>query len=478
MIFEVEGVKLDYFRIIPDNFFSLLASKNKRTYLALIIQAFKVYESGSILGIEKKIVCDELVNYLDTNTCKYEVEDADDEEANANSNRDLANYVLRRMEECGWIDVDVTNDYEEILNFSDAGITICEAILSMSSVYYEEGSGDYAAKDEYQGYIYTIYSLLYNPENLEYSVTMQEIYRNTKLLLRAIRKLDSRIKEYISSVFTNTDVKELMENLVMYRQDFVESGYAKLKMSDNINRYRLRIVTKLEDYQNSEEIMQAITMAYKKMDPTEALLRANRDIDEIIDVFNSLDSLISMIDEKSKNYINATIAKIKFLVSEDDNVIGKLNRILKYIKDENQTDHIERALKQVNQFIKLESRRSISENSLYYPRGSYKRNFNLLLDDTRLQGFDIETDFFNAYQAPYREDVIKEYLENKMFDNKLVGGDLLPYAADANETMLIIYVILYALENEERYEVIVLDNKIRNQYLVMRDFMIRRKGEK
>ena len=44
---------MDLFDMVPDNFFSLLSSKNKRLYLAAILQTFKVYETGSILGIDK-----------------------------------------------------------------------------------------------------------------------------------------------------------------------------------------------------------------------------------------------------------------------------------------------------------------------------------------------------------------------------------------------------------------------------------------
>lgn len=120
---------MDFFDIVPDNFFSLLSSKNRRIYLACILQSFKTYEMGSILGIEKKVVVDDLVYFLDTSTYLYDVEDEEDEEADPKSKRELANYILRRMEECGWIYVDVSNDYEEILNFTDTAITLCEALM-------------------------------------------------------------------------------------------------------------------------------------------------------------------------------------------------------------------------------------------------------------------------------------------------------------------------------------------------------------
>ena len=154
------------------------------------------------------------------------------------------------------------------------------------------------------------------------------------------------------------EVKDLMENLVSYRENFVEQGYAKLKMSDNINRYRLRIVSRLEEYETSELILTAIGTNFPKVPEEKRMMMAIRNIDEIIDVFNSLDGLITEIDEKSKTYVNSTIARIKFLVSEDDNIIGKLNGLLKYVRKSNKEGHIDKAISQINGLYKLKNNRA------------------------------------------------------------------------------------------------------------------------
>ena len=201
---------MDLFDMVQDNFFSLLSSKNKRIYLASILQVFKVYETGTILGIEKKIVVDDLTYFLDSNSqYLYDIEDEEDEEANPQSKRELANYILRRMEECGWIYVDVTNDYIEILNFTDVAITICEALLNaypQIDLMDSELPDDYVDPTQYQGYIYSIYTLLNQQDNIDYALTFSLVFSNTRQLIRAIRRLDARIKEYITSVVDNTEI--------------------------------------------------------------------------------------------------------------------------------------------------------------------------------------------------------------------------------------------------------------------------------
>ena len=88
---------MELFKVIPDNFFSLLSSKNKALYVGCIVEAFKIYEEGSILGIDKKIVVEVLTDYLDKQNEEL-VEMELDEDEDKPSTRDKANFVLRRME--------------------------------------------------------------------------------------------------------------------------------------------------------------------------------------------------------------------------------------------------------------------------------------------------------------------------------------------------------------------------------------------
>ena len=462
---------MDFFGMIPDNFFSLLASKNKRIYLACIIQSFKTYETGSILGIEKKIIVDDLVNFLDNSSL------LNDEESNPQSKRELANYILRRMEECGWIYIDVTNDYEEILNFSDMAIIISEALINAYPTYsetYDENEPYEIHANEYQGYIFTIYSLLTNPENVDYAMTFDLIYNYTKQLIRALRRLDSRLKEYINSVVETAEIKELMERLMTFKTEIYDRSYLKMKTSDNINRYRLTIVSKLEELAANEFAMSMIINDYKRRYSSIELAtaKANKAIDEIIDVFNSIDSFVLEIDNKNRTYINSTIGKIKFLLSEDDNIIGKLNRILKHIKDSNEKGRIEKAMKLTDSLYNFNQVKIFSGgNSLYAPRGSYTRNYNQMLDIA--SELDLPENFFEQFKTTYNEIEIANYLDANMLDNKLQASDLINYNSDNLTVLMTVYCLMFAANHE--YEITILEKNIEHKRYRLKDFLIERR---
>ena len=474
-----EWKNMDFFDIVPDNFFSLLASKNKKIYLASILQVFKVYETGTILGIDKKIIVDDLVYFLESHSkYLYDVEDLEDEESNPKNKRELANYILRRMEECGWIYVDVNNDYEEILNFSDFAITFCEAVLNAyPQVEYSDGDypEDFVNPSEYHGYIYSIYTLLNQTDNVDYALTFSLVFSNTKMLIRAIRRLDARMKEYLGSVIDNTEIKDLMERLITYKNDVYDASYAKLKVSDNIDRYRLTILTKLEEMQNDEVILRQVSKNYLAVTktPEDAILKAIRNIDEVIDAFNAIEDFIVELDNKNRNYINSTIGKIKFLLSEDDNVIGKINRILKYVKDSNKEGKVDKAMRLVDSLYTLPSHKVYSaEGSLYTPRGNYQRGDSQILDEVGLGEFKLDDSFMEQFKSSYNEEEILNFLDSNIHDGVFVASSILNENTPKSQFMMVLYSIILAVEKS--YYVEIKDNLVDAGGFVVKDFIIKK----
>ena len=128
---------MEIFKIIPETFFNLLSGKNRSLYLETVFEVFKAYEQGFILGMDKGLAQQVIVDFLDVHpellSSEVEGEETEDEEeVQEESTRDRANHILRRLEECEWIDIDVNNDYQEILNFRDYAITIIEALKTIT----------------------------------------------------------------------------------------------------------------------------------------------------------------------------------------------------------------------------------------------------------------------------------------------------------------------------------------------------------
>lgn len=479
---------MELFDIIPENFFSILSSKNRRLYTACAMQAFAIYETGSILGVDRKLIADELTLYLENHDNLYELdaEEFGDGLEEPENLRETANLVIRRLEECGWIYIDLTPDYTEILNFTDVAITMIEALQeicpqTITYDYYNEDD-DYATPtftaivdpNEYKGYIYTIYSLLTN-QDLDYPLMISEVYKNTKMLIRSLRKMDSRIKDYINSVVETSEIKDLMSKLMEYNDEIYEPTYTKLKTADNINKYRLKIVTSLEEIASNRVAMEQIAedYMYRFRNKNLAIEKANRDLDEMVDIFNELDQYISGIDEKNKNYINSTIGKVKFLLTEEDNVIGKLNGILKFIKAENKIGKVDRAMTKVNQVVNLPSVKGFAESSLYTPRGRYQRGDFSSIDLDRFDFEALDASVLQGFRSKYDPAYMRDYILRRLDEhNSLQAKDLIVENTTFDEALMCIYVLIFASENG--YKIEKMPDIIQNDYFKMANFKITR----
>lgn len=459
---------MDIFKIIPQNFFSLLNSKNQNIYIRCIFAVYKAYEQGSILGMDKSIAQQAIIDELDTISEDVNIDDIDE----STNNRDKANSILRRMEECEWIDIDVNNDYIEIINFRDYAITIIQALKNISQdTFY--GYDD--ETHEFRGYIFTVYSLLQN-EHPEYAMVIDQVYRNTIAFVREIRKLDSRLKYYIKSIIDNSEIKDLIGLLVNYKVELVDQAYSRLKTSDNVNKYKLFIIKKLEEYQQNPVVMEIISREYlvaANNNPELAKVRANKKIDDMIDIYNSLEYIIDEIDRKNKVYVNSTIAKIKFLLNDDQNIIGKLNSILRYTADNIKKYKTDQALKTIAPLITIKTHNVINNNSLYTPRGAYSHtDAQYLLENDITPSNALQEAFYKEFETNYSEEVIKKYLQAMFKQQSIIkASDLVKEDISDETIMRLLYILVYA-DGELNYYIRPLDTQIHHKRFKLNDFQI------
>lgn len=459
---------MDIFKIIPQNFFSLLNSKNQNIYIRCIFAVYKAYEQGSILGMDKSIAQQAIIDELDTISEDVNIDDIDE----STNNRDKANSILRRMEECEWIDIDVNNDYIEIINFRDYAITIIQALKNISQdTFY--GYDD--ETHEFRGYIFTVYSLLQN-EHPEYAMVIDQVYRNTIAFVREIRKLDSRLKYYIKSIIDNSEIKDLIGLLVNYKVELVDQAYSRLKTSDNVNKYKLFIIKKLEEYQQNPVVIDIISREYlvaANNNPELAKVRANKKIDDMIDIYNSLEYIIDEIDRKNKVYVNSTIAKIKFLLNDDQNIIGKLNSILRYTADNIKKYKTDQALKTIAPLITIKTHNVINNNSLYTPRGAYSHtDAQYLLENDITPSNALQEAFYKEFETNYSEEVIKKYLQAMFKQQSIIkASDLVKEDISDETIMRLLYILVYA-DGELNYYIRPLDTQIHHKRFKLNDFQI------
>lgn len=210
------------FHVIPDNFFVPLSSPNRIVYWECISRLFSIMEHQLSFGVEREILVDELEFYFNQENAAQLVE----EEFQANDSRSRANGILRRLEHYGWIEIETDKSYVQRVNFKEYAVRVIKTLLDIAD----------GKQIEYQGYIYTIYSLVKGPMDKPGIVLMQ-IWENTDLLITGLKNLNSSIKHYIDELTRHSTVAEIMDALFNdYITNIVDKAYHRLLTSDNVSK--------------------------------------------------------------------------------------------------------------------------------------------------------------------------------------------------------------------------------------------------
>ena len=314
------------FQQIPQNFFLPLAGPNKMLYWECIYKLYNVMNHQLSFGVFKELVIDELQFLFETLQESLEVEGEV-----LKSSRDKATYTYRKLLEYGWLAKEETNNYEERIHFQDYAIEIVKTLQHIAE----------HDKMEYQGYVYTIYTLIRSQgdEMMGKGIVLNQIYENTHQLITGLKSLNANIKKYIDQLTHYESVAELMKVLFEdYRKNIVDKAYHRLKTSDNVSKYRPSIIEGLENFLGDESF---IEVAAKEMgeikgikDEQQAKEQVIEMIRDIREAFSSLDEIIEEIDSKNSSYQRAAINRAKFLLSYGEDISGQIKEILIRISSE------------------------------------------------------------------------------------------------------------------------------------------------
>lgn len=473
---------MDFNKILPDNFFNLFQSKHRDLYIESLIRIYNKYEIGSILGMQKEEARDIIETLLDER--KIGLDDFKEENPGEEipSYRELANYFLRRFETTGWISIDVTNDYLEILNFNDYSVSMVLAFTEIQkaanySLFADNFTLD-PSEQAFRGYIFTIYSLL-NSKTFDYGLLLNQVYRNTINFVREIRKVDHKLKEFISLIDSKEEIKDLVALLSEYKDEVMDKAYIKLKTFDNISKYKVDIIKKLENMQEDPEIMSIIVNDYLFIadnDTANAAFMANKQINDCIDIYNSLEAIMDEIDKKNRDYISQTLAKVKYLLNDSTDVAGELNAIIKHYTRKVKKQQTESGFNEIAKLFTFNSLKSINSGSLSTPRGVYEKTENNKISKEYIDFTGFTDDFLKMFKVAFSTEDIKELLDSSIEKGKEKEmKEFIPYEATRNDVLKVIYMVIYA-QGIDEYEIIPERSYTELKDYIIKDFTIRRRN--
>lgn len=371
---------MELYNIIPENLFSVLASKNKNLYvkaLFVVLDAFKMH---------LKISKDELVSMI-SSKLDDEIMAADfSEEELLENERTISgksHFLVRKLKSVGWILVETESDFKEYVTVPGFSYRIIQLLYDIANV----------SESENFAYVYSTYSSLKiandTRDPYEMITALNDGSEKTEKLVESLKSVYHSITYYNQLLIDTLNVNNVLRShYEIYQEEIVSRILRPLKIKDSVPKYKIPIQLILKSWlvdNNALELMVGyLTSNQNDMNPDDCRVQVLSKIHYIIDTYENLDrEFISVIDRRNRQYTKATTQKIDYLINSDQSVKGNLISLLKMLSDENIS---QKAYEKLSDSFELYELSYLNEESMYERKKATKRSRNseLIMTDESL----------------------------------------------------------------------------------------------
>lgn len=341
---------------MPANFFSPLSSPNRVHYAALLSLFYRSFQE-SAHGVERGALVTGMAEYIALHRAQIrddeafageesagntgDTDEADTDaaadasadalvaagggqggtEASAEPARTLASRMLKALARAGWLSIEALPDFTRAVNMQPWAKPFLEALAKV-----EEG-----LKTEYESHVVAVYSLLCGDaagENGHYAVL--NAHASTVALGDSLKVLSQSIKEHYErlSSFSGGDIPEILHlHYDVYADDVLDGAYRRLKTSDNLSRYRPRILRRVAEFLTDGDWLAASALKYSRTarcPVDEARRRLVTMLDEIRDILRSIDPLLEDIDRRNMMYAKASFERVRTMLEPESSLVGRI----------------------------------------------------------------------------------------------------------------------------------------------------------
>ncbi len=401
---------MNLFDKIPENFFSILVSRNKNIYIDALFVLREAFKQE--MSISKENIISRLINNLEE---EFNVEDfSEDEnvdELKDNNVSSKAYFLLRKLKWAGWIEFEMQRDsFEENIILPDYSIKFLDLLYS---IVQEE-------QVEYNSYVFATYSSLklasieknetYNAINTAYSNTMQLI-NELKSLYNSLGRFHRRMSNQDN---INDIIKEHFFEYKEYSDEMIFPRFTR----DSIPRYKAPIRDMLNNILADAELLNStINVAMKNKKYTSKEDAENDILNKIrtvIEIYENIDFTMNQIETKNTDYVRASVQRIQYLLTSDKELKGKLVNILRNSKKES-------VLEKMEQEVKLLKQEYIAKDSTYF-RSSNNKKQGKPLAINKEKPIDSKAfyEFAKSLEKLYSNKRINEFMEANFKDKPFI----------------------------------------------------------
>lgn len=318
---------MSIYEVIPENFFSLLSSKNRELYVLALFVVKKCHQQH--LRMDKNELVNMLINNLEDKMYHIEMEDGD-EIIDTSNLRGYANFLIRKLMQTKWLEKEYGDGFQEFIIVPDYSIRIIDVLFEIAE----------NRPREYDRYAFLTYSVLKtaNIENESYFRALAEAHKYTFALKASLHSLHDNIGRYFQIVQKQNEIPRILEeHFDKYLEIIINKVYNPLKTTDSVHRYKERILQVLKSWQEKRRILTQLSedllQDRPNTDPKDAMSEVVAMIRDIITCYDDISLLLREIDKKNRLFTRASMERAHYLLNTDKDIKGKIVDILKNLPD-------------------------------------------------------------------------------------------------------------------------------------------------
>lgn len=463
---------MNLFEIIPEKYFSIFTSKNRVIFAEALLTLIDMLESDeSIINKNDflKALKDKDKTALEEFDITSEEDFVSDETVITDSLATKASFVLRRLEECGWISLAMDQEkFEETIILPPYTIITLKAFKDIIS---DEES-------PYLSLVHATYSELKledeEQDDLMY-VTLLKCYENTKKLKVELITLFNSIRIFqnkLGKMFETNDI--LKDFFDVYKTKVNDRYYHPLKTFDSVVKFKRPIIQILEKWLTNKEIRQKLIQQavynskFVKREDIERDIITK--INYITDTYSNINEIISRIDKENSNYTKSSTNKILYLNNSDKTIKGHLENIIKsYAKNYSSPRTASKIISKMQDAVYLYDQGFIDPESITFPINRKLREDSepLQIVDFDMINDELMRDFLESTKNIYTDEKIFTFMESCFGNSNSLPIEEMPL--DNMEAFICLIFATVKKDDENCfYEVELIDDKkiINNNFLV------------
>lgn len=462
------------FNRIPATFFSVLASPNRQLYWAALTLLHQELEYSLTLPLDDYRSA--LAFKLEDLEFSAEPDLTDEDQTLFRQPNGKANLIINRLLRAGWLDKEYREGtFVEIIAPRDYADKMIRLLLELEQF---EGK-------EYNSLVYSTYTAL----TQAYAERSEHLYealltakRNTSELLRDLKSLYHNIRYYHQLVGQAPDVNGLLHDYYDEYKKLLDRIYHPIKTMDSIYHYRDPILDILSALRVDDELQTLLLIRAQKMQEgtsPEALRETLlADLNYLTSSYQSIDDILYEIDRKHRAYTRESVDSIKYRMTADHSIRGKLSAILSGYAQLPPGEEQDAWMCVMQQAVQCETQAFADSTSPWHPNVRSQRVNTPALPIQELAP-DAEQELVHGMQADLRRQYsilrARTYITQALGEKDAMTSDELELNADS-EFILLLLATVRSTDRGSPFTIEFLDGQTqKNGYSVPKMRFIRRR---